>query len=466
MLIDALTTFQDDDPAAPWNTDPMYGGPKNRASMRRSWEAAQVAPEPQDDGSEAPASAEDLPRDNIPPATSPLEFGLPTETSKSSEDASMSNVTFRPPALKAFPVEWLDDIVASEEPTQLIRGILPMGPALGVMFGPPKTLKSMLASLMGLHIAAALPFGGREVQTGGVAWVTSEGINGARRRLVASRRALGIEGRRVPFAFIPVMPNLGAGQDDRLRLQTAIENKIKPLGVPLRMIILDTLRRAMPGKSENKPEDVSVVVDNCDALARHFGCFVLLIHHSPRSTDDRGSGSNLADAAADVMLSVKREEGARRATATVKMAKDAEEGATWDFELRTMEIGIDRQGHAITGAFVELCSEPGRLIAGAKRAKLSPAQQHIFDILTEALIAEGKSGAAGEAAPPTTVAVSRETLKAYCKKKGWWDSSDKETEKSSRTRLGARLTELAGKHAIGLTDEYVWQTTGATGEQQ
>jgi hypothetical protein len=49
--------------------------------------------------------------------------------------------------------------------------------------------------------------------------------------------------------------------------------------------------------------------------------------------------------------------------------------------------------------------------------------------------------------------VTRETLNAYAKKAGWWDDQD---NKSSRTRLAARLNELAGKHAIGLTAGHVW----------
>jgi RecA-family ATPase len=119
-----------------------------------------------------------------------------------------------------------------------------------------------------------------------------------RRRLVAARRAMGIEGKRVPFAWIKTMPNLGAGESDRIVLAKVIADALRPLGVPLRMIVIDTLRRAMPGKSKNKQEDISIVVDNCEALARAFDALVMLAHHSPRSDDQRGSGSNALDAAA------------------------------------------------------------------------------------------------------------------------------------------------------------------------
>jgi AAA domain len=69
---------------------------------------------------------------------------------------------------------------------------------------------------------------------------------------------------------------------------------------------IDTLRRATPGKSENDPKDMSVFLANADALAQHFGCFVGVAHHSPRSDDKRGSGTNAIEGACDVILPVTR----------------------------------------------------------------------------------------------------------------------------------------------------------------
>lgn len=332
-----------------------------------------------------------------------------------------------------------------------------MGPALGVLYGPPKSLKSLLLILIGMHIAAKRPFGGKAVQGGAVVYVTSEGIHGVRRRLIAARRAFGVEGHRIPFALVPVMPNLGAGPEDRLSLERQIQQAVDRLRVPVAMIGIDTMRRAMPGKSENKAEDLSVYVNNVDPLAAKFQSLTMTVHHSPRSDEDRGSGSNVLDAAADVMIGVKRSDGTRTGTATVKTAKDFEEGTSWTFELRTEEIGLDRHGKPIVGAYAELTSDPA--LSGAAPAKIkkpSDAQQRVYDILVEAVIDRGVAGLAGDATPPTQRAITRDTLKQYCKKKGWWDSTDAKTEKRCRERLRARLNELAGKHAIGLTDEHVW----------
>jgi hypothetical protein len=406
--------------------------------MRRKVGAAPVE-EP------APAEHDEAPE---PPPPEPEDYATTASFDDGRQAAENGERASR------FKIEMLDEIALADDPVELIRGLLPVGPALGVVFGPPKSLKSFLLTHVGLHIAADRPFCGRDVQGGAVAYVTSEGVKGVRRRLIAARRAMGIEGQGVPFALVPTMPNLGAGEADRAALQKAISEGLQNVGVPVRLIVIDTLRRAMPGKSENEQKDVSIVVDNCEALARAFGCLVILVHHSPRSDDQRGSGSNAIDAAADLMWSVVRPDEARRsATATVVRYKDGEEGDTWTFELQPAEIGADRDGNAIISCSVEVTTEPERRKPISKARALSDAQQRVFDILLNASIEAGVAGLAGDAAPRGARAVTRDMLKSYAKAAGWWSDED---DKSSRTRFAARLNELAAKRAIGLTAAHVW----------
>jgi hypothetical protein len=378
-----------------------------------------------------------------PPATSEADYGFEAGSDQIGKDNKRDR----------FELEALDDIVIGDDPIELIPGILPMGPALGVGYGPPKSLKSFLLMHALLHVAGNIPYCGRDVQAGAIVYVTSEGVSGARRRLVGARRALGLEGKRVPFFLVPAMPNLGVGPQDREELRRKIAQKLEGLGVPLRAILLDTMRRAMPGKSENKPEDVSIVVDNCEALARAFNCLVMLIHHSPRSDDDRGSGSNALDAAADVMIGCKRDSATKIATATVRHLKDGEEGDTWQFELKPIEVGVDHDRNPIISRYVQITEEPERRAAPAPGKSLSAEQQRVFDILVGAVAEVGIIGLAGSAAPANTRAITRDTFTEFLKRNGWWDAAN---DSSARAKMSSRLNEIAGKHRIGLTDRYVW----------
>jgi hypothetical protein len=345
-----------------------------------------------------------------------------------------------------FELEALDEIVMGDDPVELIPGILPMGPALGVGYGPPKSLKSFLLIHAGLHVAGNIPYCGRDVQAGAVVYVTSEGVNGIRRRLIAQRRALGLESKRVPFFLVPAMPNLGAGPQDREELQRKIAGKLAGLNIPLRMIVIDTMRRAMPGKSENKPEDISVVVDNCEALASAFNCLVMLIHHSPRSDDDRSSGSNALDAAADALIGCKRDPATKIATVTVHHLKDGEEGDTWQFELRPIEIGVDHDRNPITSCYVEIAQEPERQVA-AKAAHISPLAQKFLNALHNALAGDDVVMHLGRRA------VTLELWKAECFALGLLDRDKPGGDKSLWSKY---RRELIAANRIACNERIVW----------
>jgi len=371
-----------------------------------------------------------------PPPSSEADYGF----NPRSEQAGKDNKRDR------FELEALDDIAIGNDPVELIADILPAGPGLAVVYGPPKSLKSFLLSHAGVCIAADILYCGRKVQPGAVVYVTSEGVRGVRRRLIAARRALDVEGKRVPFFFVPAMPNLGAGAADREELQKKIRTKIKDLGVPLRMLVIDTMRRAMPGKSENKQEDISIVVDNCEALAREFNCLVVLVHHSPRSDDDRSSGSNALDGAADALIGCKRDLATKIATVTVHRLKNGEEGDCWSFELRPIEIGVDRNGDTIRSCYVEIMQEPERQVT-AKAAHVSPLGMKFLNALHNALAGDDTVMHLGRRA------VTLELWKAECCALGLLDRDKPGGDKSLWSKY---RRELIAANRIACNERIAW----------
>ena len=87
----------------------------------------------------------------------------------------------------------------------------------------------------------------------------------------------------------------------------------------------------MTGQSDSDAAAMSVFVDNCDTIAKAFGCFVGVVHHSPRADQSRSRGSNVLDGAVDAIISVLKDEASSISTAKVDRLKDGEEGATWRF---------------------------------------------------------------------------------------------------------------------------------------
>jgi hypothetical protein len=289
-----------------------------------------------------------------------------------------------------FVPTWLDDIVLRPDPVYLIDGVLPLGPSLGVVFGPPGSFKSFFLANMLLHVAAGRPFCGRAVQSGAVLYLTSEGVTGAERRLIAMRQYLGLS--KAPFGLITKVPNFGTGIEDRNVLIADIKAMMAGLNVPLRTVAIDTLRRAMPGKAENKTEDMGVFIDNCGAISNEFGCLTIAVHHSPRSDDTRASGANALDGATDVMIGVARIGKTMQATVAVTRLKDGPDGdagAAFSFRVLPREVGADGDGKTVMSCVVEaepLSELPPELGADKpKQDKVSAVVKTFRDSFFEAL---------------------------------------------------------------------------------
>ena len=95
---------------------------------------------------------------------------------------------------------------------------------------------------------------------GAALYVSSEGRRGLKRRFVAMRRNYGVEGKRVPFGYIPVMPDLGHSEGDAEELICDIRRTLASIGnPPLRVIALDTLARTMKGADETSAKDMGVL---------------------------------------------------------------------------------------------------------------------------------------------------------------------------------------------------------------
>lgn len=363
---------------------------------------------------------------------------------------------------RLYPFEMFDDIADDKQPAEIVPGILPMGPGLGVFYGPPKSLKSLIVNDLMLHVAANILFCGREVMSGACIYITSEGVSGARRRLVASRKALGVEGKKIPFVFIPAMPNLGKTEADRDTLIRTVNAILLKLGQPLRIVTIDTLRRALPGQSENKPEDMSALINNCEALAKEFGCLVILIHHSPRSDDRRSSGLNSLDAAADIMVCVGREDMRPYATAEVMRYKDGEEGVTWEVELEVEQVGTDHSGKPKTGAYVTVIADPKREAADTRertatakvlRKKLGDKQRRALDCLDECLLSGQTVEPPRPRAPPSiTKAVKADDWRTEMERSGALGD-----DANPRRTFGRIKNTLARRMLIGEYDGLVWR---------
>jgi hypothetical protein len=360
------------------------------------------------------------------------------------------------PKRTRFPIIHVDDIEIGDDPTWLIEGLLPAS-GFGVVFGAPKSGKSFLLADALFHVAMGRAWAGREVMQGAVVYITGEGVEGFKRRMIAMRRHYEVEGRRVPFLMIPVAPDLGHASGDDLALIEDVRAYLASIGnPPIRAIAIDTLARTMKGADENAAKDMTTFVDNCERIGTAFGCIVLGVHHAGKDVAKGSRGSNALDGAVDVMWSV--EKGEASSTATIHHMKDAEDGASWQFRLSQMVL---REGGAsiqeVAAAVVEIVTLPGDAQEGASKPAGKPLTDRprlLLDTLRYAVEEMGQSVRGDPNVPSDVRAIRREDLKRYLELKGYWD--DLVTQANNRARLSNDTKTLLVRKFIGATPVWLW----------
>lgn len=229
----------------------------------------------------------------------------------------------------------LTDLDALPPPVWLVHGLVPEQ-SLVVPYGPPKSGKTFVILSMGLHIAAGLPWFGHPIKQGAVVYIAGEGVGGLSLRLKAMRVRYKIASD-IPFWVVPRAVNFRTPAGINT-LEALIRLTIKE--TPVRLLVVDTLARAMPGADENSAQEVGAVIAAADYLKDSLGCTVALVHHEGKDGDRGARGTSALRGAWDAAYQITGSRG--RAKMTVVDQKDGEAGQVLSFIMEEVPVGIGR----------------------------------------------------------------------------------------------------------------------------
>jgi hypothetical protein len=202
-------------------------------------------------------------------------------------------------------------------PQWLVDGIIP-DKGLTFLYGQRGKGKSFVTLDAALHIASGSKWLGRDTKAGGVIYCAGEGLAGYGVRVEGWARqhpSLDVGN----FRLMPLVPNFRDEKEVAKLARTIKQN----LG-DAKLIIIDTVARAIPGAEENSSKDMGLFVSACDAIRQTCGVAVIGVHHSGKD-DERGMrGSSALEGAGDAVIHLKRLEGNLVEIASDKM-KDGEE---------------------------------------------------------------------------------------------------------------------------------------------
>src|SRR5678816_2950239 len=149
-----------------------------------------------------------------------------------------------------FPVTWVQDAQLNLATHPIVKGLIEPG-AFVVIYGPAGSGKSFFTADIAQHVATGMPWRGRKVQRGLVVYVASEAGSSILRRFIAWRdNRTGESVEHIPLAILTRGPNLLASVEVEKLIET-LDSLQKTSGLPLVLVVFDTLSRSMHGGDEN-----------------------------------------------------------------------------------------------------------------------------------------------------------------------------------------------------------------------
>ena len=153
------------------------------------------------------------------------------------------------------PFEWVAGYDGYDKEVEyLIDGLLP-AESFGVTYGASGAFKSFLAFSWGLHIATGKDWSSHKVTQKSVLYVVAEGGIGAPRRIKAWSDEYNDGEQPKGFYRIDIPAHM-ANYEQRLKLESTVDDIQRETGEEIGLIVIDTLARCFAGADENSTKDM------------------------------------------------------------------------------------------------------------------------------------------------------------------------------------------------------------------
>ena len=341
-----------------------------------------------------------------------------------------------------LPLVFWEDMERKTETLDFVEGLLDEGSS-AVLYGESNSGKTFFATDLALHVASGLTWRDRDVTQGGVVYCALEGSRGFFNRIAAWKEARS-EGR-IPFAAVTVAVDLLHPAADTGRLVKAVQTAQARFEMPVKLIVVDTLSRAMAGGDENASEDMGALVMNMDRIRAETGACVLFVHHSGKDSSKGARGHSILRAAIETEIEVAPIEGSKQRVATVRKQREMECVGTFGFELEVVDLGDNQRGKTVTSCVVRHVDDE----SVPTQAKLTGDVQTAYAVLCDLLAETGKLH-------PTVPNGLMSTLE------DWWKERFEERAKpgakpdAKRKAFERAAKKLVETRRVGLNKGRVW----------
>ena len=253
----------------------------------------------------------------------------------------------------------------------LIKGFLDQG-GMSVVYGASNSGKTFIALDMCCHIAMGWKWRDNKTRQGSVVYIAGEGGFSIYERLTAFRKHHNLDGYGDVY-LIPQSICLAKEDSNHLELIKSIQS------IPdLKLVVIDTLARAMGGGDENSSIDMGAFIKHCDIIREETNAHVMVIHHSGKNTQKGARGHSSLKAAVDTEIEVNKEN--MFIDTNITKQRDGETGNKLFFELRSYQVDEDEDGDPIYSCALE------RAASGIVKEELTGNPRKTLQVLDNLMI--------------------------------------------------------------------------------
>lgn len=148
-------------------------------------------------------------------------------------------------------------------------------------------------------------------------------------------------------------------------LQAEAANVLERFGVPVRLIVLETLAASGLITDENDNAEASRAMANLATISRSMNALVLTTHH-PSKNGKGARGASAIPASADYVLEITRNGTEQVREMELTKARDAEQRKLGTFSLQEVDLGLDSRGRKIAS----MVMSQGAVMSNSVRASV------------------------------------------------------------------------------------------------
>ena len=346
-----------------------------------------------------------------------------------------------------FPYIWFDHIAEYVPADYLIKGLIDRNSCC-VVYGPAGSGKTFFGIDVCCHVATGQPWRDRRVRAGLVVYIAAEAGSSILRRFTAWRDSYLGDAYEdaVPLSVMTKGISL-LDPESVAALLGELKQIAEEAGLPLALVVFDTLSRSIPGGDENSPRDMTSAIFAADQIRDQLGAATMFIHHSGKDSSKGARGHSALFAAADTVIAIDDH------VATVEKSRDGETGADFGFKLDVIDMGQDADGDPITTCVIV----PTDAAPKKQRKKSLPgAAQVALKALGEAIADHG------ERMPETStipVGVEAVTIDRWRKQFRLRYGTDDTTGDTTKKAFQRSREVLLREQIVNMSDPYVWMVT-------